>query len=211
MHDSLEVTTCSSNSTVAETTPATQVNMQGFEECTYELEERNDLESKLFSYMFAKHVIPHRLTLTDFKTLYAKAKCTQHMACNLYYMEILDENPDSAETMRIVANMLFKQANSRYQNGYVVLVGDGKTYSYLMHIKLLYGTELAKLLIFPGDWHTLANFQPVIMKIYYDVGLKELAIASGYRGETLTSLKRSSNFKRTHAFLCKYGKHSIET
>ena len=120
---------------------------------------------------------------------------------NIYYMELLDEHPDSADTMRHVADVLLQNCSSDYQNGYVVLVGDGKTYEHLMTIKYLYGNELKKLLIFPGDWHTLANFQPVLMKIYYPVGLKDLAIAAGYRGETLTSLSKCTNFKRTHTFL----------
>ena len=39
------------------------------------------------------------------------------------------------------------------------------------------------------------------MKVYYEAGLKDLAKASGFRAETLTSLANASNFKRTHAFL----------
>ena len=39
------------------------------------------------------------------------------------------------------------------------------------------------------------------MKVYYAAGLKDLAMASGHRGETLTSLGNASHFSRTHAFL----------
>ena len=41
-----------------------------------------------------------------------------------------------------------------------------------MKIKQTYGQLLNKLLIFPGDWHLLANLQPLLLKIYFHAGLK---------------------------------------
>jgi hypothetical protein len=101
--------------------------------------------------------------------------------------------------MSIIAEELLEELGDR--GGYVVLVGDGKTYQHLMSVKRLYGSAFERLLIFPGDWHTLTNLQPVLMKIYYKAGLQDLAKSSGYRGTTLKSLELCSNFKRTHEFL----------
>lgn len=36
---------------------------------------------------------------------------------------------------------------------HVVVVGDGKTYDYLVQLKLEYQTGLEWMLPFPGDWH----------------------------------------------------------
>ena len=65
----------------------------------------------------------------------------------------------------------------------------------------MYGTDLDWVIPFIGDWHLLSNYQSVLMKVYYDAGLKDLAESSGHRGETLTSIKKCSSYKRTHQFL----------
>ena len=68
-------------------------------------------------------------------------------------------------------------------------------------LKLDYGDELAWLLPFPGDFNVLKNFQMVLSKLYYEVGLKQMAMAGGFKGETLGSLEQCSNYKTTHHFL----------
>ena len=64
-------------------------------------------------------------------------------------MKIVDEHPDSYDTMRSVSDLFLHTANTEYQNDYVVIVGDGKTYQQLMKIKQTDGQLLNKLLIFP--------------------------------------------------------------
>ena len=133
----------------------------------------------------------------------------QLQASQVHYMKLINENLDSDKTMSLVAEEVLEKFEDKVQDGWVVLVGDGKTYQHLMNIKTTYGKALDKLLIFPGDWHILKNFQPVLMKLYYNAGLRELAKASGFQDATLTALESRSNFKHAHGFF-KFGKPYIE-
>lgn len=125
--------------------------------------------------------------MTDIRQFMDNANVSDQPS-KIYYMELVDENTDSDETMAEVAEDLLEMFATETQLGWVLLVGDGKTYEHLMNIKRQYGQALHKLLIFPGDWHTLRIFQPVLMKVCYSAGLRELAKASGFRGQLLTSL-----------------------
>lgn len=49
----------------------------------------------------------------------------------------------------------------------------------LKELKQQYGSELDWLIPFVGDWHVLYNYQKALMKVYYEAGLKVLAMASG--------------------------------
>jgi hypothetical protein len=46
---------------------------------------------------------------------------------HIYYLELLDENADSVETMSVVAEMIIEKMKTSTQES-VVLVGDGKTF-----------------------------------------------------------------------------------
>lgn len=56
---------------------------------------------------------------------------------NIVYLDILDENADSDETMLQVAENLLEDMESIDHDGYVVVVGDGKTYDHLLNLKRL--------------------------------------------------------------------------
>lgn len=191
------------------TVPQLTLTLESFLENAHESNEKKILKNKIFSYVVQKHVlhhhhdtdlVPEKATLSDIRVFLDDNSDCDQPTSTVHYMELVDENPDSTETMALVAEDLLATFDA-VQDGWVVLVGDGKTYKHLMNIKKQYSAALSKLLIFPGDWHILKNYQPVLMKIYYCAGLKELAKNSGYHGSTLKSLEQSSNFKRTHHFL----------
>ena len=198
------------NSTVqtSQAHAGTTLALNDFLQNSSELNEKNNLQDQIFSYILQKHILHHQAhlsppnaSLSEFRLfLEENNQCIQQHPSTVYYMELLNENPDCSETMSLVAEDLLGKFGN-VQDGWVVLVGDGKTYKHLINIKKQYSTALQKLLLFPGDWHILKNFQPILMKVYYAAGLKEIAKNSGYHGSTLTSVEQCSNFKRTHYFL----------
>ena len=56
-------------------------------------------------------------------------QCGQQHPSTVYYMELLNENPDWDETMSLVAEDLLNKFDN-IQDGWVVLVGDRKTYEH---------------------------------------------------------------------------------
>ena len=87
------------------------------------------------------------------------------------------------------------------KSGSLLVVGDAKMYFHITSLASTYPEEYKNFVPFPGDRHILKNYQPVLMKVFYEAGIKQIAEATGYRGETLTSLANCSNFKRTNTFL----------
>ena len=109
------------------------------------------------------------------------------------YLSIVDMHADTVEAMSEVAALLYKEYIASSGARHLVVAGDAKTYLRLRELKQQYSSELDWLLPFVGDWHVLYNYQKALMKVYYEGGLKVLAMASGYRAETLKSLANASN------------------
>ena len=109
---------------------------------------------------------------------------------------MLDEKCDNKETLLSIINDLYTQFILSGKKTHVVLEGDQVTYERLHSIRAEYGSESKWLVLFPGDCHFLKNYQEVLIKIYFDVGLSDLAKASGYLHRSV-----GTNFKRTHRFL----------
>ncbi len=176
------------------------LTIENFELTAVENTETSTLNSSLFNYMLLKMAMKNdSINLSDIRKFLQHNDPSQ-FSSHIHYMEMINENPDSEETMLHVAEELLEVFEKGEQE-WVVLVRDGKTYEHLTNLKRHYGESLKKLLIFPGDWHTLKNFQSVLVKVYFAAGLGDIAKVTGYRGTTLLSLQKCGNFKRTHAFL----------
>ena len=117
------------------------------------------------------------------------------------YFDILDTNSESKETLLNSLAKLHKELKVGNKLQHLIVVVDAKIFPILQSIKQEDQATFEWLIPFPGDFHLLMNYQKVIMKIYWDAGLKQIAEASGFRGETLTSLEHCSNFTNTSRFL----------
>ena len=136
-----------------------------------------------------------------FHELLEKSFPLQATPLNYEYLDVLDENADSRDTMVEIVSRLYHEFDIGKSRSHLVVVGDAKTYQHLQNIKIEHGEKLSWLLPFPGDFHILMNYQPVLQKIYYDVALKQVASKCGFKGETLTALQKCSHFKNTHYFI----------
>lgn len=69
----------------------------------------------------------------------------------------------------------------------------------MQSLKLEYGTKLAWIIPYPGDWHLLKNnYQHCLMKPFFETGLKDLASTCGY---PTAFIQKCSHFQTTHRFL----------
>ena len=112
----------------------------------------------------------------------------------------MDQNADNPETILEALSWLHHEFDVGKSVNHLIVAGDAKTYLHMVTLKQQYGEALEWLVMFPGDFHLLRNYQEVMMTAYWDAGLKQIAAASGYRGETLTSLSKCSNFSNTTTF-----------
>ena len=98
---------------------------------------------------------------------------------SVVYLKVLDAKSDSKDTLMQILHELYQQFIIGHEKKNLVLVADSKLYEILQSLKFEYGKELQWVIPFPGDWHLLMNYQKVLMKPYFDAGLKQLAQVAG--------------------------------
>ena len=174
-----------------------QLSFDKFSVSDLEENEIMNFGQEMFSYIL--HRYPSltgktQLSIPGFKcklSLNSQSKCEQS---KFNYLYILNEKADSAETLKKMLGLLYKSFGVGKHINHLVIAGDGATIKLLSEIKFEYGDSLGWVIPYLGDWHVLKNFQEVIMKIYWDAGLKEVAKITHKQG-TLQRLQSCGSFK----------------
>ncbi len=94
---------------------------------------------------------------------------------NIVYLQVIDAIADSKDTIMHMLDNLHQQFIVGCNMSWLVVEGDAKVYETIYSLKFEYGEELKWVIPYPGDWHMVMNYQHVLMKAYYDAGLKSLA------------------------------------
>ena len=140
-------------------------------------------------------------TMCDLQTYLQRLTRSDKVEQSAYtYLKVINKNADCKETILEALCTLHKELDVGNAMQYLLVAGDYKTYNHIRSLKQTYTEKLKWVIPFPGDFHTLHNYQEALMKIYWDAGLKQIASRSGYRGETLTQLGKCSNFSITTNF-----------
>ena len=136
-------------------------------------------------------------TLINLQTYFSLSNNLSIPECSsVIYFKVLDQRCDDKQTLLTIISDLYEEFIVPGKKEWVLLEGDQATYERLQSIKAEYGNDFAWMIPFPGDWHFLKNFQEVLVKVYFDAGLRDLAKASGYQSNSI-----GTNFKHTHKFL----------
>ncbi len=160
-----------------------------------------ELQEQLNVYMilrtFASDTRP-QYTFLNMQQYFSVTRANHTEKSNVLYLEILDAVADSKDTLMEVLHNLHQKFIKGHGLQYLVVEGDAKLFEILQSLKHKYGDELKWLVAFPGDWHALKNYQPALMKAYYDAGLKDMARAAGY---PVAQIQSCGQFKRVHQFI----------
>lgn len=174
------------------------LNLDDFRVSDKERKVLMDFKTLLTHYMLQKVANnDHDQTILDLKAYLTLFHNIPTQECsNIIYHKVIDQHCDDKATILGIVSELHEEFIASDKMKWLLVEGDQATYNRLQIIKKEYGSDLSWLIAFPGDWHFLKNFQEVLMKVYFDAGLSDLAKASGYQTNTV-----ASNFKRNHFFL----------
>ena len=160
------------------------------------------MSQSLFTYNVCKSAqssIEEPFIYPILKVFLSKQCCPEEELSKFSYIGLLNETCDSKETVLAVLRIIYNKMEIGKKFRYCLVVGDGKTFDYLIKLKDEYKEELQFCLNFPGDWHILRNTSLALMKLYGPAGLFELAQIY-HHGRTEKLVVNSTDFDKTFEF-----------
>ena len=149
---------------------------------TNELNEKEKLHEVIFSYIFQKYILHHHAdlypankSLSEFR-VFMNSYCGQSHPSTVYYMQLLNENPDCPKTMSLVAEDLLSKFDG-VQDRWVLLVGDGKTYKHLMSNTTKTPNLSWRLAYFKK---LPANLNKIILRCWFERNSKDFRLPGAY-------------------------------
>ena len=161
----------------------------------------SELQEQMHSYILLRHSVHQQApdkVAPGLQDYLATIRPSHTHPSEIKYHSVLDAVADSKDTVMTVISDLYEQFVVQHNLTHLILKGDATLYEVLQSLKYEYEHDLEWLVPYPGDWHTLMNFQHALMKPYFDTGLKNLAQAAGYPPQ---QIKACSQFKHTHHFI----------
>ena len=153
------------------------------------------MEEDIFRYMTARRSSNDTGHFPSLKDFLAKEHTQQVEEKSMVTtLGVLPDAPESQDALKAIVDNIYQLYGVGTSQNWHVIVGDQKIFAALHKLKRKYGGELDWLLPFPGDWHFMKNYQPILMKIYFHAGLKELASSAGYKGSNLANLESCNDF-----------------
>ena len=180
-----------------------QVTLDRFEISVEEEGVAKRFEAQLFLYVLERYTSVSNLAsikIPGLKCKLALENPTHCEASNFKYMCVLDEKADRPETIESVCADMYNKFKINDEINHLIVAGDAATYEIINRVKAANGGFYDWVIPYLGDWHILKNAQEVLMKLFWDAGVKYIPKTTPMQ-TTLKNLKSCSNFKKTHRFL----------
>jgi ribosome-binding factor A len=159
-----------------------QYSIRSFQPFPEEDKTLQELRSTIFQYMILKEVKTNEVDMPGLPSFLngIRYSTSSNESSTIAYLEILSLPADNKATVLKVLKNLHHTFIKTLGHRWLVVVGDAKTYDILQYFRRQYGSQIGWMLPFPGDWHILFNYQKVLLKIYGDAGLLDMAKVAGH-------------------------------
>ena len=154
---------------------STKISLDDFKISQNEETAIQTLQQQLNTYIVQKHITTSEShgdsdhsseihsTFLNIQDYMGVTRPTTTETSSVVYLHVLDALSESKDTLMQILLDLHKHFITGQKKKWLVVVGDAKVYDVLQSLKHEYGEDLKWLLVYPGDWHLLKNYQLSLM------------------------------------------------